>query len=183
MPPQSRAAQGFAGAAVEIDLIRKGIMTCPARPSSRWTPPPVEIDLIRKGIMTPSSQRECKIRFHCGNRPDSQRDYDRLELNRNPHLLVIVEIDLIRKGIKTLSRFQRSLLYCTCVEIDLIHKGIKTRPCRYRTASTNKGVETDLTLKAPLPHPKERPCPFPHASITSPLLPVRSCRPCWRPSC
>ena len=27
MPPQSRAAQGFAGAAVEIDLIRKGIMT------------------------------------------------------------------------------------------------------------------------------------------------------------
>ena len=41
----------------------------------------------------------------------------------------------------------------TAVEIDLIHKGIKTRPCRYRTASTNKGVETDLTLKAPLPHP------------------------------
>ena len=27
MPPQSRAAQGFAGAAVEIDLIHKGIMT------------------------------------------------------------------------------------------------------------------------------------------------------------
>ena len=27
MPPQSRAAQGFAGGAVEIDLIHKGIMT------------------------------------------------------------------------------------------------------------------------------------------------------------
>ena len=27
MPPQSRAAQCFAGAAVEIDLICKGIMT------------------------------------------------------------------------------------------------------------------------------------------------------------
>ena len=27
MPPQSRAAQGFAGAAVEIDLILKGIKT------------------------------------------------------------------------------------------------------------------------------------------------------------
>ena len=27
MPPQSRAAQGFAGVAVEIDLILKGIMT------------------------------------------------------------------------------------------------------------------------------------------------------------
>ena len=26
MPPQSRAAQGFAGAAVKIDLIHKGIM-------------------------------------------------------------------------------------------------------------------------------------------------------------
>ena len=27
MPPQSRAAQGFAGVAVEIDLILKGIKT------------------------------------------------------------------------------------------------------------------------------------------------------------
>ena len=27
MPLQSRAAQGFAGAAVEVDLIHKGIMT------------------------------------------------------------------------------------------------------------------------------------------------------------
>ena len=27
MPPQSRAAQGFAGVAVEIDLIHKGIKT------------------------------------------------------------------------------------------------------------------------------------------------------------
>lgn len=27
MPPQSRAAQGFAGTAVEIDLIHKGIKT------------------------------------------------------------------------------------------------------------------------------------------------------------
>ena len=27
MPPQSRAAQGFAGVAVEIDLIPKGIKT------------------------------------------------------------------------------------------------------------------------------------------------------------
>ena len=27
MPPQRRTAQGFAGAAVKIDLIRKGIMT------------------------------------------------------------------------------------------------------------------------------------------------------------
>ena len=142
-------------------------------------PKPPEV--CENAAAKPRRTRLCRGR--CGNRPDSQRDYDRLELNRNPHLLVIVEIDLIRKGIKTLSRFQRSLLYCTCVEIDLIHKGIKTRPCRYRTASTNKGVETDLTLKAPLPHPKERPCPFPHASITSPLLPVRSCRPCWRPSC
>ena len=39
------------------------------------------------------------------------------------------------------------------VEIDLILKGIKTRPCRYRTASTNKGVKTDLILKGPPPHP------------------------------
>ena len=28
MPLQSRAAQGFAGAAVKIDLIHKGIKTC-----------------------------------------------------------------------------------------------------------------------------------------------------------
>ena len=28
MPPQSRAAHGFAGGAVEIDLILKGIKTC-----------------------------------------------------------------------------------------------------------------------------------------------------------
>ena len=27
MPPQRRTAQGFAGAAVEVDLIHKGIMT------------------------------------------------------------------------------------------------------------------------------------------------------------
>ena len=27
MPPQTRAAQGFAGVAVEIDLTHKGIMT------------------------------------------------------------------------------------------------------------------------------------------------------------
>ncbi len=31
MPLQSRAAQGFAGAAVKIDLIHKGIMTAPSR--------------------------------------------------------------------------------------------------------------------------------------------------------
>ena len=53
MPPQSRAAQGFAGAAVEIDLIRKGIMTA----------------------FSSSSHHAKRSR---GNRPDSQRDYDLL---------------------------------------------------------------------------------------------------------
>ena len=51
MPLQSRAAQGFAGAAVKIDLTLKGIKTsarllfpCKARP--------VKIDLTLKGIKT-----------------------------------------------------------------------------------------------------------------------------------
>ena len=56
MPPQSRAAQCFAGAAVEIDLICKGIMTqflCLYNQRGNVT---VEIDLICKGIMTLESK-------------------------------------------------------------------------------------------------------------------------------
>ena len=50
MPPQSRAAQGFAGVAVEIDLILKGIKTI-------------------------KSIAAVGLAFLCsGNRPDSQRD-------------------------------------------------------------------------------------------------------------
>ncbi len=51
MPPQSRTAQGFAGAAVEIDLIHKGIMTIYGLKKFSHSSQ-VEIDLIRKGIMT-----------------------------------------------------------------------------------------------------------------------------------
>ena len=50
MPPQTRAAQGFAGVAVEIDLTHKGCL------SLKWSPDSggVEIDLTHKGIMTQS---------------------------------------------------------------------------------------------------------------------------------
>ena len=78
MPPQSRAAQGFAGVAVEIDLIHKGIKTSKSTSSMRKMPPcRVEIDLIHKGIKTvvPSAP----ARLHGTG----------------------VEIDLIHKGIKT----------------------------------------------------------------------------------
>ena len=88
-----------------------------------------------------------------------------------------MEIDLISKGLRlAILEIARELDQQLTVEIDLIRKGIKTRPCRYRTASTNKGVKTDLILKGPPPPPlkntlrpcpKERPCPFLHASITS----------------
>ena len=75
MPPQSRAAQGFAGVAVEIDLILKGIKTMVAMSPANSEMSTVEIDLILKGIKTV----ETVIRFivkdgTCGNRPDSQRD-------------------------------------------------------------------------------------------------------------
>ena len=49
MPPQTRAAQGFAGVAVEIDLTHKGIKT------------------VGSAIF---HGREAE----CRNRPDSQRD-------------------------------------------------------------------------------------------------------------
>ena len=52
MPPQSRAAQGFAGVAVEIDLILKGIKT--EIPFLLFLDYVVEIDLILKGIKTTS---------------------------------------------------------------------------------------------------------------------------------
>ena len=50
MPPQSRAAHVFAGVAVEIDLILKGIKTLL-----------VAVLLLRRAQLS-------------GNRPDSQRD-------------------------------------------------------------------------------------------------------------
>ena len=52
MPLQRRAAQGFAGAAVEIDLIHKGIKTRKLRSAFCSTFSGVEIDLIHKGIKT-----------------------------------------------------------------------------------------------------------------------------------
>ena len=52
MPLQRRAAQGFAGAAVEIDLIHKGIMTTGMMMFFCEVDLSVEIDLIHKGIMT-----------------------------------------------------------------------------------------------------------------------------------
>ena len=50
MPPQSRAAQGFAGAAVEIDLTLKGIKTKVG--NGEQDNASGGIDLNRKGIMT-----------------------------------------------------------------------------------------------------------------------------------
>ena len=52
MPPQSRAAHGFAGTAVKIDLIRKGLMTSVSESLFQEFELLVKIDLIRKGIMT-----------------------------------------------------------------------------------------------------------------------------------
>ena len=71
MPLQSRAAQGFAGAAVKIDLIHKGIKTSRYSPSSSLLQCSVKIDLIHKGIKTlarPPCPREPQFRE---NRPDS----------------------------------------------------------------------------------------------------------------
>ena len=49
--PQTRARRGFGRAAVEIDLIHKGIKTSLLRPILQtWYA--VEIDLIHKGIKT-----------------------------------------------------------------------------------------------------------------------------------
>ena len=75
MPLQSRAAQGFARDAVEIDLILKGIKTMTfsylLMSNTRW----VEIDLILKGIKTNAIiSRSEAVKPSCGNRPDSQRD-------------------------------------------------------------------------------------------------------------
>ena len=78
MPPQSRTTQGFAGAAVEIDLIRKGIMTWCCAAAASW------------------SSTACG-----GNRPDSQRDYDSTYTDSVQDSGPLVEIDLIRKGIMT----------------------------------------------------------------------------------
>ena len=64
MPPQSRAAQCFAGAAVEIDLICKGIMTFQQYFSQMTLPQNVEIDLICKGIMTSDSTHSCQSIGH-----------------------------------------------------------------------------------------------------------------------
>ena len=56
MPPQSRTTQGFAGVAVEIDLILKGIKTSPRRRAFAVAAAhKVEIDLILKGIKTCAS--------------------------------------------------------------------------------------------------------------------------------
>ena len=77
MPLQRRAAQGFAGAAVEIDLIHKGIMTQILHTGDYGTRTRVEIDLIHKGIMTTGM-----MMFFC-----------EVDLS--------VEIDLIHKGIMT----------------------------------------------------------------------------------
>ena len=52
MPLQSRAAQGFAGAAVKIDLIHKGIKTMGGNQDSSSSCFQVKIDLIHKGIKT-----------------------------------------------------------------------------------------------------------------------------------
>ena len=52
MPLQSRAAQGFAGVAVEIDLILKGIKTRDTIRIVKTLAFHVEIDLILKGIKT-----------------------------------------------------------------------------------------------------------------------------------
>ena len=54
MPPQSHTTQGFAGVAVEIDLILKGIKTY-LRTCQLFLiqMEQVEIDLILKGIKTP----------------------------------------------------------------------------------------------------------------------------------
>ena len=74
MPPQSRAAQGFAGVAVEIDLILKGIKTKRGK-SFKICCLLVEIDLILKGIKTRIVPRSIPhLTSACGNRPDSQRD-------------------------------------------------------------------------------------------------------------
>ena len=52
MPLQRRAAQGFAGAAVKIDLIHKGIKTQIYMEMYHLHTPYVKIDLIHKGIKT-----------------------------------------------------------------------------------------------------------------------------------
>ena len=80
MPPQSRTTQGFAGVAVEIDLILKGIKTSACVRVVAAVRPKVEIDLILKGIKTIRKNLRFRLAFLC------------------------VEIDLILKGIKTISR-------------------------------------------------------------------------------
>ena len=60
MPPQSRAAQCFAGGAVEIDLILKGIKTRVIKGHIVRRIKGVEIDLILKGIKT----RIMKLALH-----------------------------------------------------------------------------------------------------------------------
>ena len=55
MPPQSRAAQCFAGAAVKIDLTLKGIKTSKASPPFCFLSC-VKIDLTLKGIKTSTWQ-------------------------------------------------------------------------------------------------------------------------------
>ena len=58
MPLQRRAAQGFAGAAVEIDLIHKGIKTTGFAISNIDGFIIVEIDLIHKGIKTEAGNHD-----------------------------------------------------------------------------------------------------------------------------
>ena len=75
--PQTRARRGFGRAAVEIDLIHKGIKTVTTL-SGKIVTLPVEIDLIHKGIKTLCVEHlRCSVHY------------------------VRVEIDLIHKGIKT----------------------------------------------------------------------------------
>ena len=76
MPLQSRAAQGFAGAAVKIDLTLKGIKT-PLSLRSFASVMRVKIDLTLKGIKTGSTA----------------------QANASPPFCV--KIDLTLKGIKT----------------------------------------------------------------------------------
>ena len=74
MPPQSRAAHVFAGDAVEIDLILKGIKTFKSAVRFLRVSKKVEIDLILKGIKTCERITSVLLAFPRGNRPDSQRD-------------------------------------------------------------------------------------------------------------
>ena len=74
--PQTRARRGFGRAAVEIDLIHKGIKTKSVLLRESQVRVFVEIDLIHKGIKTVA----VAVRVAIG---------------------AVVEIDLIHKGIKT----------------------------------------------------------------------------------